>query len=293
MKISSVYLKTFSLVLSVGLIVGESLIATASINPTSLSQGQQTSAPNLVAQRQSGVQKFKLRGIRASIRRTGGFARGYCGGEEMDLAPLWPQNTEEELSQIQEKMGSMPLEQESTGVQVTVAKRPTFLVYISETENQQAVFRLWTEQPTANGGTVSQDVHEAIVSLPGRPGIVRLSVPENVELEPGQPYHWSFSIICDPTGTDLSVMLIVDGWVERIEPEGELVNVENQPERDRPSMYEEAGIWTEAVSSLALLRESNPDDPALKAEWKSLLESVGLAGVVEQPLIGPLTTVED
>ncbi|HAG81878.1 MAG TPA: hypothetical protein DCL61_12110, partial [Cyanobacteria bacterium UBA12227] len=264
----------------------------ASINPTSLSQGQQTSAPNLVAQRQSGVQKFKLRGIRASIRRTGGFARGYCGGEEMDLAPLWPQNTEADLSQMQEKMGEQtPQEKESTGVQVTVAKRPTFLVYISETTKQQAVFTLQTEQPTANGDTVIQDVHEAIVSLPGRPGIVRVSVPENVELEPGQPYHWSFSIICQPN--DWSLNLSVDGWVERMEPEGELVNVENQPERDRPSMYEEAGIWTEAVSSLALLRERNPNDPTLKAEWESLLESVGLAGVVEQPLIGPLTTVED
>ncbi len=290
MKIPSVYLKTFSLVLSVGLIVGESLIATASINPTSASHSQQSSSANLLAQRQSGVKRFKLRGIRASARRTGGFARGSCGGEEIALAPLWPQNTEADLSQMQEKMGAIPQEQESTGVQVTVAKRPTFLVYIPKTEKQQAVFTLQTEQPTANGGTVKQFVHEAIVSLPGNPGIVRVSVPENVELEPGQPYHWSLGIICDPN--DWSVNLIVDGWVERMEPEGELVNVENQPERDRPRMYEEAGIWTEAVSSLALLRERNPDDPALKAEWESLLESVGLAGVVEQPLIGPLT-VED
>ena len=270
MKIPSVYLKTFSLVLSVGLIIGESLIATASINPTSPSQSQQTSSPNLLAKGQSSHLKglrFRVKGVRATQRRTGGFARGAivegtCNDQPMKAIALLPQNNRASL------------QQNEIEVEKTVSLNPTFLVYLSETQSRQAEFVVLNEAG-------DQVVYSQDIPLTGDAGMLSLSVPKssdpNQSLQVGQKYHWSFTVRCD-TSADAQGDLQVDGWVEVVSKEGALAGVDNMSEEQRLQVYAENNIWTDLVSSLAQLHETNPT--AWEEDWKSVLESVGLADVI-------------
>ena len=149
----------------------------------------------------------------------------------------------------------------------TVSPYPTFYWYVPEVTAQAAEFVLMDEgdnevytvkfqlQPTDQGGLIS-------LSLPERAGLA--------PLEMGQNYHWYFSLLCDEfdRGTDI----FTDGWVRRVpEPDVPLVTAND---------YAQAGIWFEALELLAEEQrlESNG---VLNPEWRSLLESVGLAEFVE------------
>ncbi|MFN6486549.1 MULTISPECIES: DUF928 domain-containing protein [unclassified Nostoc] len=163
---------------------------------------------------------------------------------------------------------------------LTVEKYPTFFVYIPSVSRQLAEFELREK----NNSTV---VYKTRFTLPASSGIVSFSLPTNKTLQPleiGKNYKWSFSIICD--SQDRSEDIFVEGWVQRIEPSSTLVSqLEKATSRDRPSLYAEAGIWYETLTTLAQLRYSNPQDLTLVADWKELLESVGLNSIAEEPLV--------
>ena len=52
-----------------------------------------------------------------------------------------------------------------------------------------------------------------------------------------------------------------------------------------PALYAQAGIWYEALATLAELRRSKPNDSVLISAWESLLQSVGLDTVAKEPII--------
>ncbi|WP_323374605.1 DUF928 domain-containing protein [Nostoc commune] len=58
--------------------------------------------------------------------------------------------------------------------------------------------------------------------------------------------------------------------------------------RKRYAIYAQKGIWYEALATLAELRQKNPEDAALKAEWQNLLGSISLDDVAGEPI--PLGT---
>ncbi|WP_257237011.1 DUF928 domain-containing protein [Nostoc sp. 'Peltigera malacea cyanobiont' DB3992] len=45
------------------------------------------------------------------------------------------------------------------------------------------------------------------------------------------------------------------------------------------------GIWYEALTILAQLRQKNPQDTALQAEWRNLLSSIRLDDIVAEPIL--------
>jgi hypothetical protein len=97
-------------------------------------------------------------------------------------------------------------------------------------------------------------------------------------------------VICDPTDRQKDVT--VDGAVQRIELDSSLANKLQQAEpRDRPAIYTEAEIWTDALSTLADLRKANPNDQQLQDDWNDLLSSVGLDKVAQATVIGSINGV--
>jgi hypothetical protein len=61
--------------------------------------------------------------------------------------------------------------------------------------------------------------------------------------------------------------------------------LERGTQRDRIALYQTAGLWYDAIATLAQLRRSSPGDAALKTTWNNLLTSVGLDTIVNVPLI--------
>ena len=279
-------LKSLSALLVVGLVMGESLIATANIKP-STSNLQQTSIQTLLAQLQRSRLGFKIGGIRSSRQRTGAISRGprACGGETIDVTALLPKTNEAKLA------GDKKIEIEST-----VTESPTFLIYISKTEKTKGMFTVVGERDNE-----AFLVQEKAVELPGKPGVVSVSVdlPKDENTSSNQAteaplYHWFFTIKCNPNDSDTSGDLVVDGWVKVMPKDDSLTKeLAQAQERDRPAVYAKYENWTDTVSTLADLRQRYPKEQQLKDDWQSLLKSVGLDRLANAEIIGSLKEVEN
>jgi len=292
MKKPSIYLKTFSLMLSLGLVMSASTLAIAGLKPSSPNQENQKLSETLVAGKK-GL-RFRRRRMRASRRRTGGFSRGVCkiGNEEkqVHVTALLPQLQSKELPEDTQELPT----NEQVPVELTVEQTPTFLVHITETEAEEAVFTLMNENR-------DKVVYEKTISLDNQtPGIVSISIPEsdpanpdNELLQVDQIYNWFVTIPCSQA--DWSENPTAEGWVKRIAKEESLQQeLAKTPDIDHPKVFVDHGIWTEAVSSLAKLRERYPNNPQVQADWKDLLASVGLENLVaERPVNSPESGVDN
>ena len=69
--------------------------------------------------------------------------------------------------------------------------------------------------------------------------------------------------------------------------------LEKAAPKDRPSIYANAGLWYDTVTSLVQLREANPNDPQLAEDWTDLLQSIGLDAIAQAPLVGSVTTIRN
>lgn len=287
MKKSSGYFKTFSLTLSVGLAVSATLPAIASIKDTSVSQNSQNRSEIVLGQRRSRL-GFKVRGIRPSLGREGGISRGAeasasCAGGPITVTSLLPKTNVAKLS-----------EKEEIEIEKTVAARPTFFIHVSQTSAQEAEFILKKKIGEDKDGKPVYDEDkfvDQVLALPNNPGIVRISLPTNeAALEVGSSYYWTLQVICN--SSDRTKDVTVDGAVQRIELDSSLANqLEKAEPRDRPAIYTEAEIWTDALSTLADLRKANPNDQQLQDDWNDLLNSVGLDTVAQATVIDLLNGV--
>ncbi|RCJ19646.1 hypothetical protein A6770_05755 [Nostoc minutum NIES-26] len=204
-----------------------------------------------------GAVRFKPPKVDAPENRRGGASRGdNCSLSSKSIKALLPANN----------------------LGLTVEKYPTFFVYIPPTSSHVVEFEL-------HEGSKNQVVYKTRFIAPDNAGVVSLSLPNNKTVEPlqiGKNYRWFFSVICNPE--DSSENLLVQGWVQRIQPSATLVSqLQKAAPRDRPRIYAEAGIWHETLTTLADLRYSNPQDLSLVTDWKELLKSVGLNDVAEEP----------
>ncbi len=273
-------LKSLWSLLVIGLVMSESLIATANIKP-STSNLQQTSKETLLAQARRSRLGFRIGGIRSSRQRTGAISRGprACGGETIDVTALLPKTNEAQLEA-----------EKKIEIESTVSQSPTLLIYISKTQKTKGKFVLVGEKN--NEAFV---VQEKTVELPGRAGVVSVSVdlPKDENTE-APLYHWFFTIDCNPNDSDTSGDLVVDGWVKQMPKDDSLTqDLAQAQERDRPAVYAKYENWTETVSTLADLRQRYPNEQQLKDDWQSLLKSVGLDRLANAEIIGALKEMEN
>lgn len=198
-------------------------------------------------------------------RRVGGGTRGDCYVGEKTLTALIPKNN----------------------LGLTVSANPTFFFYVPQSSNAQLVeFVLRDEN--------DQLVYEQQLKTNGPSGIVSFSLAEasvSERLDINQKYQWYFSIICNPQNRAHDVS--VNGWVQRVEPTPTLTReLEAVTLPERAALYAEAGLWHDALTTLAQLRYSRPYDSTLAAQWAQLLQSVGLDEVAQEPLVNSLLSVQ-
>lgn len=201
-------------------------------------------------------QAFRPPNRGAPLTTAGGATRGTCFAPDRLLVSLMPK----------QQLG------------LTLAERPTFFWYIPATTARRADFLLL-------GDNDSQIVYEGSLSLPETPGIISFTLPADAPaLQVGKSYHWFLTIACNPTGANGNPS--VEGWVERVKPDTALAqSLKKATLKDRPALYARAGIWHDALKSLAELRRTAPKAPQTQSSWAELLRSVGLTEITQEPLI--------
>ncbi|NEP62595.1 MAG: DUF928 domain-containing protein [Symploca sp. SIO2G7] len=157
-------------------------------------------------------------------------------------------------------------------VGTTVAPNPTVYVYVPQTKDKEAEFRVIDPQ-------AEEIVHQTTFKLPNETAIVKLNLPKTVELKTNTNYHWEFYIICEPGNREQDQW--VEGWLERTSLSSDTeakLQVTKQPLK-QAKLYADAGVWHETLSIHIEQRDSYPD------EWVNLLKSVGLGGIAQTPIV--------
>ncbi|MBD2594624.1 hypothetical protein BCD64_21335 [Nostoc sp. MBR 210] len=150
---------------------------------------------------------------------------------------------------------------------LTTVGNPTLYFFIPQ--NTAAYLELVIQNENDNEQTVYQQKYQTNTKA----GIVGINLPPNV-LALEQKYTWNFAIICNPENPALSK--VVKGTIQRFENPSLMKKLAQATLQERVQLYAEAGIWHDALDTLARLRASRPNDFKVKADWEALLTAPGV-----------------
>jgi len=161
----------------------------------------------------------------------------------------------------------------------TTAKTPTFFWFVPETQAVVAEFRLLD--------FADQELYTTTAAIPRQAGVISVQVPATIaaQMQPDRIYRWQFSLRCNLS--EPSENPFVEGVVQRVERSPALQNALNTAvtPRDVAAVYANAGIWQDAIATLAEQRCLNPKDINLQTSWTTLLRSVQLEKFADAPLM--------
>jgi Domain of Unknown Function (DUF928) len=171
---------------------------------------------------------------------------------------------------------------------LTVTEKPTLLFDVAGTPQYSGVPVYFEILELNKQGAGSEVVYSTSFNLPTTPGVI--GVPTNVVLEEGKSYLWYMEMTCNPSTSNAETAGIY-GSMDRVTATEDLtrqLNMAKTPE-DRSRVYGEAGIWFNALDTLAQARMIE-DTPDLDASWKALLQAIDLPEenkerIVNSPLV--------
>jgi Domain of Unknown Function (DUF928) len=197
-------------------------------------------------------------------RIKGGAKRGLCATVKLDLTALVPYT--QEPPSITNVWG------------LTTEAHPTFWFYVpySQKVNYPVKFVLQDEK--------ENKVYEKAIALPKQPGVIGVALPTNEsELTVNQRYRWFFTVNCD--NGKQSPPVYVEGVVKRVNLSPDIVQkLKTATPAQQFAIYAENGIWHEALTTLAQMRQKNPEDAKLRSQWQDLLTSIRLDDVAGEPI---------
>ncbi len=164
---------------------------------------------------------------------------------------------------------------------VTTALQPKLLFYVpAMTTANTAEFVLF------NHG--NELVYETTFEVAPTGGLVSVEIPEDAPpLALDENYQWYFSII--PEANDRAHDIVVYGSIRRVDAAAWLAQRQIDisrldqltPLRKARTLYQQADLWLDAAVMLDQMRQQNPEDIAIAAEWSHLLESAGLTPMLQ------------
>jgi hypothetical protein len=162
---------------------------------------------------------------------------------------------------------------------LTIDTHPTFFVYLPKTSASSIEFIL--------NDADEKEVYRTNLSTPKVPGIFGFKLPGNATgLEVGKSYQWYFVMRCDPSNRKRD--LVVEGWIWRTQLRPEISQqIQKATLSDRATLYRQHKIWYEALSFLAKLYYSSPQNLQTNTEWIDLMRSAGLSEISDKTLITP------
>ena len=167
------------------------------------------------------------------------------------------------------------------GQDFTVTEYPTWLFYVPYTAQEISLmeFLLFNE-------TQTKTIYHTTVKLSDQPGIIKIQSPP----EPGNSlavnttYHWRFNLDCEPDLT-MAPDLVLQGWIRRIALNSQIENELSSAEAQEYLVYQNHGIWYDAIANLAQLHFTNPENNKLTQAWNDTLKSLELDWVISEPLV--------
>lgn len=199
-------------------------------------------------------------------RLRGGAKRGVCPLAEPKMTAL------------------VPFTQPSPGVVnvwgLTTMERPTLWIYVPYAKGSASTAEfVLQEDEDAN------PIYQTNIALPDAPGVIGVSLPASAPaLKVGKRNRWFLNVYCDPQKPDS--LIYVEGVIQRVnQSQAQAQQLQSAQPTQQVAIYAKNGLWHDALTTLAQLRQKNPQDGTLVAEWKDLLDSVGLADVAAKPLV--------
>jgi hypothetical protein len=208
-----------------------------------------------------------------SGRRRGMGSRDNCPNVSIPLTALAP---------FQNKQESKQAGKSNTGIVggLTTLEKPKFLFYVPYTTDNLADSSAEFSLLDSKGN----DVHRTQTALPAKPGVISISLPNTVSLQPDQIYRWYFKVRC--SNKKASLPIYVEGYIQRNNLDfriTEQLKTATNPQQ-KIAIYAKEGIWFDALNMLAELRQSS-ENATTQRDWQSLLQSVDLGNVSTAPFV--------
>ncbi|MCC5898879.1 MAG: DUF928 domain-containing protein [Phormidium sp. BM_Day4_Bin.17] len=169
---------------------------------------------------------------------------------------------------------------------LTVRESPTVWVYVPYTADEvnQGKFYLQNEDG-------KQEFFRVDVQLPSTPGVVGIQFPSTYRLTLNNIYQWNFEIDCPTQDEPDSRRAIVIGFIQRIDTPEPIEVAPGESSLDDAELYALAGIWYEAIDTLARLKLNSEERELVEREWNSLLrdETILLQELTDAPVVGYVT----
>ncbi|MBH8561881.1 DUF928 domain-containing protein [Nostoc sp. CENA67] len=167
---------------------------------------------------------------------------------------------------------------------LTTEANPTFWVYTPYSKDSVTKDCAFTTEFVLQDED-SNLIYNKAIALSAQPGVISISLPANApSLEIGKQYHWFLIINCD--SNQPSPPTYIEGVIQRINLKPEIAQkLKSATPQQQFTIYVQNGIWYNALTTLAQLRQQNPQDAALKIEWKNLLSSIHLDDIADKPIL--------
>ncbi|MEC4812652.1 MAG: DUF928 domain-containing protein [Scytonema sp. PMC 1069.18] len=163
------------------------------------------------------------------------------------------------------------------------SRNPKFWFYVPSQGNTSysAEFLLSDKSDKGN------QVYSKTFKLEKTPGIMSISLPNNVKLDSNKIYQWKLSVIVNPK--DRNDDCFIFGGVKQVPltPDVSDKLKSAKTARERIAIYAENGLWHDVLTDLAELRRQNPNDETLKSDWNDLLghQDVRLEDIASKPIV--------
>lgn len=176
---------------------------------------------------------------------------------------------------------------EVIGIQQTTSAYPTIWFYLPYDLTPERPAELRLETPTM-GNYVTQ--RTVLRLTQAKSGVIGIQIPATeAPLNVGQRMDWTFVVLCDPN--DFSANKFVNLSVQRIEmPQSLQQQLAIAAPIKQVAVYASAGIWENALTTLATLRRQFPNQSDLAADWAQLLDAINLSKDLSQQPISYIST---
>nr|WP_202895513.1 DUF928 domain-containing protein [Iningainema tapete] len=165
----------------------------------------------------------------------------------------------------------------------TVSARPTVMVYIPASNAQEAVFSIKDDGKTLYKMTIPVAGKTGAMSTTGFAYAIKLPA-DAPALAVGKNYQWFLALKVN--GQLSPSTPYVDGWIQRIQPNAELVTaMQQQDALQRATAFGKHGVWYDCVATLAALYAEKPNNATITQQWEELLTSVSLEEIATAPIV--------
>lgn len=158
----------------------------------------------------------------------------------------------------------------------TAVAAPTLFVFVPKSKA--------TQGEVVIADAANHTLATMVVDLPTEAGI--LALKPNVQLQPGQDYRWTFTLLCGADADDPSAFISVGGVISRVQPATDLAKkLQGKSAGDRLGAAVDAGLWYETLAILAELQGHEATRSVARSEWVAVLSAVGLESIAQAPLV--------